>query len=261
MRHGCLKRQIKPSLPACSLGMRPSLLLGKNMTQPEPNAEIKVDIGGGKQRTMPVHYPANSKRSRVTPPKTDTPVKEVKKVTTGAVIQRNQSMFRRMIASLVSTESSQSVGEYLMLEVLIPAAKNMIVDTIEQAANRFFYGDSRPRGTTTGARPGYTSYNRIHSSAPLTTPGVRSISQRTRTNHEFSEVILETRGEAEDVIDGLRILIEQYEVATVADLYDLLGASGNFTDNQWGWYDLRSASVRHVRQGYLLVLPRTVQID
>ena len=241
---------------------RPSLLLGKNMTQPHPesNAEIRVDIGGGKQRTVPVHYPANSKRSKITPPKTDIPAKVVEQVTTGKVIRREQSMFRRIIASLVSTESSQSVGEYLVLEVLIPAAKNMIVDTIEQAANRFFYGDSKPRSIVTGTRPGYTSYNRIHNSAPLST-NVRNISQRARANHEFSEIILETRGEAEDVIDQLRILIEQFEVATVADLYDLLGASGNFTDNQWGWYDLRSASVRHVRQGYLLVLPRTVQID
>jgi hypothetical protein len=229
---------------------------------PESNAEINVDVGGGRQRSVPVHLPSNSKYGKLNAAKGgEEKPKKVSRVTTGEVIQRKPSMVQRVFASFVGADSSQSVSEHLIFEVLIPAAKNMVVDAIEQGIEQIFYGSSRSRHTTTGGRPGYTAYNRVHSSAPIIGQNVRNISQRARATHNFDEIVLASRGEAEDVLDGLRMLIEEYESATVADLFDLVGASGNFTDSQWGWYDLRAATVRNVREGYLLVLPRTVQIN
>ena len=56
-------------------------------------------------------------------------------------------------------------------------------------------------------------------------------------------------------------LCETYGQVTVADLYDLVGISGSFTDNNYGWTDMREASVRRVRDGYILSLPRPRQLD
>ena len=67
--------------------------------------------------------------------------------------------------------------------------------------------------------------------------------------------------EAENIIDRLSDLIENYDTATVADLYDLAGITSNFTDDRWGWYTLEGASVSHLREGYLLNLPKPVPID
>lgn len=78
--------------------------------------------------------------------------------------------------------------------------------------------------------------------------------------HDFSDIILASRADAEEVLDRLRDLVSQYDVATVNDLYDLVGLTGEFTDDKWGWTDLRTASVRVVRGGYLLNLPRTQPI-
>jgi hypothetical protein len=83
------------------------------------------------------------------------------------------------------------------------------------------------------------------------------MSRQQRAQHDFSDIILASRADAEDVLDRLRDLINQYEMATVSDLYDLVGLTGEFTDDKWGWYDLRSAAVQAVRGGYLLRLPRT----
>jgi hypothetical protein len=91
--------------------------------------------------------------------------------------------------------------------------------------------------------------------------GQHTISARTRAHHEFDDLILATRGEAEDVLDQMHELIDLYDQATVADLYSLVGIPGPYTDNTWGWYDLSNASVRHVRGGYMLVLPRTQAIE
>lgn len=216
------------------------------------NGEMKVDTGAGRQRTVPVDYPANSKRSRENPAKEE---KKTEKIVTGNVIQRKKGIFSRAGNSLIS-EGSDSVLQYIVMDVLIPAAKSTITDVVSQGIERLIYGDRSPRSRSD--RPGgYISYNRVRRQ----TPEYNAISERARSQHDFDSIILATRGEAEDVIDRLRDLISQYEVATVADLYDLVGISGNFTDDKWGWYDLRSAMVRHVRGGYLLSLPRTQPIE
>ena len=79
--------------------------------------------------------------------------------------------------------------------------------------------------------------------------------------HDFNEIILGTRVEAEEVIDRLFDLLSKYDNASVADLYELVGITANFTDEKWGWTDLRGASVAKVRNGYLLDLPRPEPLD
>lgn len=87
------------------------------------------------------------------------------------------------------------------------------------------------------------------------------MSRRGRSTHDFDEIILATRVEAEEVVDRLFDLVGRYESASVSDLYSLVGISGNFTDEKWGWTDLRGAGVERVRNGYLLDLPRPEPLD
>lgn len=72
----------------------------------------------------------------------------------------------------------------------------------------------------------------------------------------MDEVIIETRVEAEHVLDRMVDLLKQYDQVTVSDLCDLVGATAAYTDNKWGWTDLRGADIRRVREGYLLKLPQ-----
>jgi len=67
--------------------------------------------------------------------------------------------------------------------------------------------------------------------------------------------------EAEEVIDRMFDLVSRYEVVTVADLYELVGVSGEYTDAKWGWTDLRGAAAMRIRDGYLLDLPRPIYLD
>jgi hypothetical protein len=213
---------------------------------------MEVENGAGRTNLRPVNYPANSKKSKEAPPE-----KKVDQVTTGTVTQRKRPLASKVGGNFVS-EGLQSVAQYVFLEVLVPAAKNMMSDAVSQGVDRFLFGDSR--GRSSGTRPGYTNYNRAtNPSSSYSAP--RELSRQSRATHDFDEIILATRGEAEDVIDNLRNLVDQYQTATVADLYDLVGITGSFTDAKWGWDDLRTASVRHIRNGYLVVLPKTQPID
>ena len=68
--------------------------------------------------------------------------------------------------------------------------------------------------------------------------------------YEYDDIIIESRGDAELVLDQLEEIISTYGVASVADLYDLVGITGrSYTDNKYGWTDIRNAKV--VRTGRL----------
>jgi len=51
-----------------------------------------------------------------------------------------------------------------------------------------------------------------------------------------------------------------YGVVTVSDYYDLIGVSGQFTDNYWGWTEMGGMRTRAVRNGWLIELPSPKQL-
>ena len=89
----------------------------------------------------------------------------------------------------------------------------------------------------------------------------RESSNRTRTGYEYDDIILDNRGEAEDVLSRMDELIDTYGVVSVADFYDLVGITGNYTDNKYGWSDIRNASVVRVREGYMIKLPKALPLN
>ena len=84
---------------------------------------------------------------------------------------------------------------------------------------------------------------------------------RTRSGYSYDDVILDTRGEAEEVLTRMDELIETYGVVSVADLYDLVGVTCNYTDNKYGWTNIRNAEPIRVRKGYMLKLPKAIPIE
>ena len=91
--------------------------------------------------------------------------------------------------------------------------------------------------------------------------GDRAISRQARATHNFDEIILATRVEAETTLEQLYDVIAKYQVVSVADMYEMVGAKAYATDNKWGWTDLRGAGVQRIREGYLLNLPKPEPIE
>jgi hypothetical protein len=142
-----------------------------------------------------------------------------------------------------------------MFDVLLPAAKDMIVEAGSQGIEKLIFGDSRRRPMSPQSGPtGHISYNRYSMGNRQSGPQ-RAISRQARSRHNFDEIVLDQRAEAEEVIDRLFDVVNRYESATVADLYELVGLSSTHTDNKWGWTDLTGAGVSRIRGGYLLDLP------
>ena len=156
-------------------------------------------------------------------------------------------------------EDGQQVMDYIIHDVLIPAAKSTVLDMISGGVEMLFYGD-RSEGSRIERNRGRSSivsyanyYNRDREKP--------SYSRRER-GRRVGELIFERRTEAEKVLEDMYDILEEYGQVSVADLYDLIKVTSNdFTNQNFGWVNLKNAHVSRVRDGYLLNLPKTVTLE
>lgn len=201
------------------------------------------------------NFPGNTnkdKKTKVEKPKIEAVVKN-------KPIQRKKPLGKRLTETFVGGDA-KGVWSYIFMDVLVPAAKDMVVDATSQGVERMIFGEVRSGGRRPG-KSSYTSYNRYSTPSRGVREESRAISRRGRATHDFDEIILGSRSEAEEVLDRLFALLSQYEMATVADLYDLVDLEKTYMDDKWGWTDLRGAGATRVRNGYLLDLPRPESLD
>lgn len=213
-------------------------------------------------------YPPNrlkdqeARQKKAAPPKREDRPK-VEPVVEGVVIQRKKGFFRN-VKDFVKSDEFGAIGSYLTHDVAIPAIQNLIYDVIDNGAERLLFGSSGRRsprrgGGGPGRHPNYVSYS--SQSTMERRSDSRDISRTARRTHDFGEIILATRAEADRVLDHLSGLIDEFGQASVLDLYEIVNIDGNFTDDKWGWTQLRTAGVIRVRDGYLLDLPRTESLS
>jgi hypothetical protein len=204
-------------------------------------------------------YPPNSEASKR---RLQEEAKNIKRVTSEDPVRRRKPLRKQFQETFVAGDA-KTASRYVIFDVLIPAAKDTIVEVLSQGIEKLIYGDSRRRSGTTPPQTGPTgivSYNRYSMGSRQTSPQ-RAMSRMGRSRHDFDEIVLTERTEAEEVIDRLFEVVSRYGSATVSDLYELVGISGTHTDNKWGWTDLRGAGVSRVRGGYLLDLPEPQPLD
>jgi hypothetical protein len=198
------------------------------------------------------------------PPNSEASKKKIERVTSGEVTRKRKSLRKQLSETFVAGDMRTAV-RYVMFDVLLPAAKDMVVEAGSAGIEKLIFGESRRRrgaSSPQAGATGYVSYNRY--SGPMGS-GVsapqRAISRQSRARHDFDEIVLDSRVEAEEVIDRLFDLVSRYESATVADLYELVGLASTHTDHKWGWTDFRGSGVTRIRDGYLLDLPDPEPFD
>ena len=202
-------------------------------------------------------YKPNSNRYKKEQNNAPAERKRVEKVVTGKVRTKKKSEISKLKDTFISEDVS-NVKSYIVMDVLIPAAKRAISDIVRDGIDMILYGDTRGRrgGSSSGAS--YVSYR---SYSDRDRRDDRRESSRTRVGYDYDDIILESRVEAEEVLQRMDELIETYGIVSVADLYDLVGKSCNYTDNKYGWINIRNAEPVRVRDGYLLKMPKAGPIN
>lgn len=192
--------------------------------------------------------------------------KKVQRIVTGEIVRRKKPVGKRFVENFFGGTAKGAVI-YIVSDVLLPYAKDAISDAVSGGIDRVLWGENRSSSRRSryarGAAQtiyGHVRYDRPneYGKASPRRDDPRVPSHRSRATHNFDELILPTRVEAEECIDRLTDLIQRYDFASVKDLYEMLGVTPEYTDDKWGWTDLRTAGVKYIPnpKGYLLDLPK-----
>lgn len=202
-------------------------------------------------------YKSNSNRLKEEQKtKTNVPEKKIEKVVSGKVVTRKKSALSKFTEEFIS-EDAKNVKSYVFGEVLIPAIKKAISDIVRDGIDMILYGESRKDNRRSSAdRVSYSSYYGGRGHTPA-----RENRYTSSARYSYDDVVLNSRGEAQEVLSRMDEIIEMYGVVSVSDLYDLVGITGNYTDNNYGWMNINNAEVVRVRDGYMIKMPRAVPID
>ena len=180
--------------------------------------------------------------------------KKVEKARQGTAKVKKGNELRKLTDIFIS-EDIANVKSYIVLDVLIPTIKKAISDIIKNGIDMILYGSSGSiRLNSTADRISYSKYYDTNN---------RYISRESKVRSGFrcDDVIFDNRGEAETVLFRMNELIDNYGMATVADFYDLAGLTGEYTSNNYGWTNIRSAEVVRARDGYIIKMPKAMPID
>lgn len=164
---------------------------------------------------------------------------------------------RRKMKDIFISSDATNAKEYLIYEIIVPSIKETIVNVGNNALELIFGVSPRKKKNSSGE----ASYAAFYKSSKSSSNNRDAYSFKSANRYFNEDVIFKTRGDAEDVLDVLIEALTAYGNVTVADFKDAIGVTGDFIDNQWGWVDLKGATIKRVRDGYLLVLPEAVAID
>lgn len=190
------------------------------------------------------------------PNKSETPAQKKVIIPVTDAVKVNRPATRRFL-DYIFAESPKSLGAKIGREVIVPRVKA----GFEEACNSFLSGmlwggGPRPMSNIVSSavmRGGNNAYHQVSSTgigAPSSTPPV------SRNSGNYEDLICPSQEKAEMLLANLFALHNQYNVVTVADLYELANITPAPSHNAFGWMSLDGARISKVREGYLLELPR-----
>ena len=185
--------------------------------------------------------------------------KRAQKVINGTATVKKKTGLSKFASDFISEDAS-SVKDFVLYDILVPSAKRAISEMFKGAIDIFLYGKTSANKPSTPTSN--ISYNRMYRPQANVYSNGGALPHQTRTTYSYDNIVLESRGDAESVLDSMGEIIDQYGMVKVADLYDLVGMTGSYTDNNYGWTNISTAHVVRLNEGgYLIKLPRAVPIN
>jgi hypothetical protein len=197
---------------------------------------------------------------KVTPAVSNTEEKhEIKKITTGK--RQKKPLTTRFKETFLSDESD-TVGSYIFWDILVPNMKETISDLVTGAVNIMLFGDagSRSKGRGRTIKGGYKDYSTVSSSISRRSDSSEEKRYGRRSRKSCDDIIICDRQTAMQVLSDMQDLIVDYGKCTVADYYDMVDQTWEYTDKYWGWTDLSGVRPRPVHGGCVLDLPELEQV-
>lgn len=185
--------------------------------------------------------------------------KKVEKVISGTAKVKKKTGVRKVADTFIS-EDAANVKSYILMDVIVPAIKDILSNVVKDSIDMILFGGTSRRGSNNRrSNAEYVSYNRFYDSRR---DDRRHESRSTiASRYNFDDITIDSKAEAEEVLERMDELIDTYGMVSVADLCELVGISSEYTDNKYGWTSLRNAKVVRLRGNeYMLDLPRVTSL-
>ena len=194
-----------------------------------------------------------------TPEKFNTRPSIGKPVTTNVVVKKESEAKR--LGKKFFSEDAKTVGSHVVESVVIPSLQKLLSDAVKGAIDWLIYGSKGNKNSSGIGTISYGSYyNRsgyINPTPVYTNPMLNN----KPTLYAVNDIIIADRGEAEEVLLRMKESINSYGMVSVGDFYDLVGQRANFSDQKWGWFDLRTADIIRVDGGFCIRFPKVQPIE
>ena len=188
----------------------------------------------------------------------------------GGVSLKRKTPGQRFTETFLNNGDVKTVGQTILLDVIVPALKEMIFSAGRDALSMFLWGDTRSGGKSSlrsggGIVRDYSSYS--SSSISRVRDSNRSDIIRSESSPRYNNLVFEIRGDAENILFNMREYINTYNDIQIVKLYELVREQTGIEipmtsqDAKFGWSDLTNAYVRNVRGGYLLDLPDPIVLE
>lgn len=201
-------------------------------------------------------YAPNSHKSKEERAMNPPPERKPEKVISGSAKPKKKSEIQKF-AEIFISEDAGNLKSYILMDVLVPTIKKAISEIITNGIDMILYGESgKTRKGNTATKVSYGKFYDRDDSVNR-----RSDNRPSLRGYDYDDIMFESRGDAEAVLDAMNDIISQYGVVSVGDLYDLADIStNNYNTNKYGWSDISGSKVVRVRDGYMLKLPKALPL-
>ena len=199
-------------------------------------------------------YQSNSHASKEQQKAEVVPEKRVQKVVSGSVKTRENKS--RKLTDIFVPGDVNNVKSYVFMDVFVPAVKELLYKILVDSADMFLFGGTGSHKSKSGSKVSYRSYYDDKRDR-------RDDRPTTRSRFDYDDIIYPNRRDAEAVRSQMLEILDNYQLVSVLDMYDLAGMGNEapYTANRYGWTNLRNAEVKRVRDGYIIELPKAMAID
>lgn len=204
-------------------------------------------------------YPNNSITAKEQKPSEHRKNDEQNKVVKGKVRVKKKAWTKRM-AEAFGAREGQGILDYIFYDIIVPATKNMIIDSISDGVAMAFGESPRRRGRSRdrSARYDYDRVSYIERDRRRRDDDRRDL-RYSSSIRDYENIVFDNKDDADEVISTLVDIIDRDGQASVSQLYRAAGVSEpDYAVGNYGWFKLGSAYARRVSDGYVLDLPKPV---
>lgn len=185
-------------------------------------------------------------------------------VVTGQTTVKKKNWFQKTGELLFAQTDSNTVGQYLVTDIIVPYVRKIIFDLVTSAVDMFLYGGNSPTNKPQPNNRPYVNYNSNYTYTRQQPALQNTRAAVTGTDiFNFGDVYFDFKLDAERVLARMCEILERYPVVTVRDFYELAGQKiDNVQANKFGWFNLEGAGVaNHYNGKFFIKLPKACPID